>query len=322
MTLSVDDAIERFSPELPLLVALSGGADSTALLLACARRWPGQVMALHINHGLQFAAAQFEQHCRQLCESLQVPFYVAAVHAHHAKGESPEDAARSARYKVFDDLAPVVPAGAAIKSIAFAHNADDQVETVVLALSRGSGLGGLSAMPTQWARTGRTWHRPLLAVAAADIRAWLELQQVPWVEDPSNTDTRYTRNRIRHNVLPALREAFPHILDAAARSARHAAQAQGLLDTLAQLDLSGLVEEGGLPHALPIAELRNLAAPRQANVLRFWLKARHGVVPTAAQLQQLQHQLDACTTRGHRIHIRVGAGFALRAGRLLLWEAA
>src|SRR5574343_79382 len=113
MTSTVDAAIARFTPQLPLLVAFSGGADSTALLWACARRWPGQVMALHINHGLQTAAAQFEQQCRALCAQLEVPFFVARVQAQPARGESPEDAARTARYKAFDALAPVNPALAA-----------------------------------------------------------------------------------------------------------------------------------------------------------------------------------------------------------------
>ena len=131
MTLSLDAAMARFAPQLPLAVALSGGADSTALLVACARRWPGQVLAVHINHGLQAAASDFEQHCQALCAALQVPLHVVAVQAQAAKGESPEDAARKARYKAFDTLTLADTAQSAMKSIAFAHNADDQVETII-----------------------------------------------------------------------------------------------------------------------------------------------------------------------------------------------
>lgn len=321
MTLSVDAAIARWLPELPLAVALSGGADSTALLLACVRRWPGQVMAVHINHGLQAAASNFEQHCRGFCHSLQVPLHVVEVQAKASQGESPEDAARKARYKAFDDLARENSAFSAIQSIAFAHNADDQVETVLLALSRGSGLGGLSAMPAQWQRGGMTCWRPLLEVSASDIRAWLQAQAHSWVEDPSNADMRFTRNRIRHSIVPALRQAFPHVADAFARSARHAAQAQSLLDALAQQDLAAWGKGGSLSDGLPIQGLRQLNNERQANVLRYWLKARFGVAGSAAQLDQLQHQLAACSTRGHRIHIRLGAGFALRTGPLLTWQS-
>ena len=322
MTLSIDAAMARWAPRLPMAVALSGGADSTALLLACARRWPGQVAAVHVNHGLQAAASNFEQHCKSLCEALQVPLQVVAVEARASKGESPEDAARKARYKAFDALAVADTAQAAIKSIAFAHNADDQVETMVLALSRGSGLAGLSAMPAQWQRGDLTCHRPLLDVCAADIRAWLQAQGQHWVEDPTNTDLRFTRNRIRHSIVPALRQAFPHMADAFARSARHAAQAQSLLDTMAQQDLAPWVQDSAVPAGLPIEGLRRLSLERQANALRYWLKARYGVMPSAAQLDQLQRQLAACSTRGHRIHIRLASGFAQREGRLLTWVGA
>jgi tRNA(Ile)-lysidine synthase len=277
-------------------------------------------MALHINHGLQAASSQFEEHCRHLCAGLDVPFYVCAVEAHPSRGESPEDAARKARYKAFDDLALLDIALGAIKSIVFAHNADDQVETVLLALSRGSGLGGLSAMPQHWRRSGHSFHRPLLQVSAEDIRIWLRAQAVGWVEDPTNADIRYTRNRIRHTLMPALRQAFPHVLDAASRTARHAAQAQVLLDELAQQDVLALVGAGNMPDGLPLRELRTMASARQANLLRYWLKTQFGVVATAAQLDQLQHQLDACTTRGHHIDMRVGNGFARREGRLLTWR--
>lgn len=320
MTLSVDAAMACFAPQLPLAVALSGGADSTALLLACVRRWPGQIVAVHINHGLQNAAAAFEQHCRAVCADFQVPLQVVAVQAQATKGESPEDAARKARYKAFDDLALVDTAQTAIKSIAFAHNADDQVETMLIALSRGSGLAGLSAMPAQWHRSAQVCYRPLLDVSAADIRRWLHAQGQGWVEDPTNSDLRFTRNRIRHRIVPALREAFPHVADAFARSARHAAQAQTLLDALAQQDLAAWGHGGGtLPDGLPIQSLRQLGIERQANVLRYWLKARYGVIPSTAQLVQLQHQLAACTTRGHRIHLRVASGFAQREAGLLTW---
>ena len=142
MTQSFAAALQDFSPELPLAIALSGGADSTALLVACAEKWPGQVKAWHINHGLQAAAPDFESHCERLCISLQVPLRVARVDASAVSGQSPEDAARVARYKAFDALARMDSAGAAPKSVALAQHANDQVETLLLALSRGAGLPG------------------------------------------------------------------------------------------------------------------------------------------------------------------------------------
>ena len=150
MTQSFDAAMQAFAPRLPLAVAFSGGADSTALLLACAERWPGQVHAFHVHHGLQVAADDFERHCIALCMRLGLPLSVQRVDARHAPGQSPEDAARQARYKAFEALAHDRQAQSAIQTIALAQHADDQVETLLLALSRGAGVAGLAAMPAHW----------------------------------------------------------------------------------------------------------------------------------------------------------------------------
>lgn len=317
MTRSLDAAMRDFHPVLPLAVAFSGGADSTALLLACADRWPGQIVALHINHGLQTAATAFESHCRALCAQLQVPLRVQQVDARHTSGQSPEDAARQARYKAFSALALAEPAQAAIKSIAIAQHADDQVETLLLALSRGAGLAGLSAMPAHWQREGLDFYRPLLSVSSADIRSWLAQRGAHFVEDPTNQDEQFTRNRIRARILPALQAAFPQFRDTFARSAMHAAQAQEVLDEVAQQDM-GLVcrVRDGVP---VIKLLQAMSRARQANVLRYWLKSGFQVIPSTAQLAELLDQLAVCTTRGHRIHIKVGQGFAQRSGEVLTW---
>lgn len=168
-------------------------------------------------------------------------------------------------------------------------------------------------MPARWERAGVVWHRPLLQVAGADIRSWLRLQGQPWVEDPTNTDQRYTRNRIRAQLLPALEAAFPAFRETFARSASNAAQAAELLDELAQQDL---LRVGAPPH---ITVLQGLSRARQANVLRHWLRVAYATTPSAAQLGELLNQLAACTTRGHRIHIKVGRGFVVRSGPQLGW---
>jgi tRNA(Ile)-lysidine synthase len=285
--------------------------------MACAAKWPGQVVALHVNHGLQTAASVFEAHCVALCEHLQVPLRVQRVAAHAAPGQSPEDAARIARYKAFGVLARMDVVQEAIQSIAVAQHADDQVETVMLALGRGAGLAGLSAMPTRWVRDGLTFHRPLLRVAGANIRQWLAEQGATWVEDPSNADERFTRNRIRAQLMPTLTAVFPHLRDTVGRSAAHAAQAQSLLDEVADADLSGLLRtEDGAPQ---IKALQLLSRARQANALRRWLKQTYAVIPSAAQLDELLDQVAACTTRGHRICIKVGVGLLERRGAVLAW---
>ena len=312
--LPIEQALADFSPGLPFAVAFSGGADSTALLWACARRWPGQVRAVHIHHGLQVAADAFEAHCRALCQQLNVPLTVRKVQAGHAQGQSPEDAARKARYAALAEA--VQSEWPEVHGIALAQHADDQVETLLIALSRGAGLPGLASMPSHWQRQGLDWYRPFLAVPGAALRAWIQSQGHSWVEDPSNTDENFTRNRIRARVLPALAEALPAFRETFARSAAHAAQAQEILNEVAAQDMAHI---GAPPR---IEALQRLSRARQALVLRHWLRLQHATTPSAAQLNELLDQLTACTTRGHRIHLKVGVGFVQREGQHLSWQTA
>jgi tRNA(Ile)-lysidine synthase len=319
VTQSFDDAIAVFAPVLPVAVAYSGGADSTALLLACAERWPGQVSAIHVHHGLQAAADEFQRHCEATCTRLSVPLVVKAVDARHASGQSPEEAARAARYQAFKNaVIPVEYKKLAIQSIALAQHADDQVETMLLALSRGAGLAGLAAMPANWQRDGIQYHRPLLGVSAVQIRQWLAERGEGFVEDPTNADEQFTRNRIRAQLLPTLESVFPHFRDTFARSASHAAQAQGLVNERAQGDLVAILAHEDSA-ALHIGKLQQISRARQANVIRYWLKTHFKTTPSTAQLNELLDQLAVCTTRGHQIRIKVGAGFAQRQGAKLAW---
>lgn len=313
MTATLTDAVAAFSPELPLAVAFSGGPDSTALLLACAEKWPGRVLALHVHHGLQAAADDFEQHCQAFCTTLNVPLTIKRVDGRHAPGQSPEDAARRARYQALEAMAHEQSSQETIRSIAIAQHADDQVETLLLALSRGAGLPGLSAMPASWVRAGIEYHRPLLQVRSTDIRAWLRSRGVGYIEDPSNVNEQFTRNRIRARLMPALEASFPQFRDTFARSAAHAAQAQAVLLEVAVQDLALI----GAPPV--IAQVQRLSRPRQANVLRHWLATTYNAIPSAAQLTELLDQIAVCSTRGHGIHIKLGTGFAERRGALLHW---
>jgi tRNA(Ile)-lysidine synthase len=319
----------------PLAVAYSGGADSTALLLMCAQQFPGQVQAIHIHHGLQAAADDFAAHCTAFCSALNVPLHVVYVQARNAVGDSPEDAARRARYaalaaKVLElnqALGQQNIAQEAIKTVVIAQHADDQVETLLLALSRGAGLPGLSAMPSKWQRDGVEFARPLLDVPSSEIRAWLAERGLTarhpgsadfastlgqgWIEDPTNTDTQFTRNRIRQVLLPALQQTFPQFRETFARSARHAAQAQQIL---AQAAMEDIASTGNPPR---IVAMQDLTPERQANALRYWLRSSHQVAPSAAQLDELQSQIAACTNRGKHIRIKVASGFVERQGEVI-----
>ena len=306
----------NFQPSLPLAVAYSGGADSTALLLACVLKWPGQVRAIHIHHGLQDAADQFAKHCQQLCEQLQVPLLLCKVNAKHDAGQSPEDAARRARYSALSEAVHTHPDLKGVKDVALAQHADDQVETLLLALSRGAGLPGLASMPAQWSREGLQWHRPLLNVPGAKLREYLTQAQVAWVEDPTNQDEQFTRNRIRAQLLPVLEQAFPQFRETFARSASHAAEAQEILNEVAAADLASVLESD----SPAIKALQGLSPARQSLVLRHWLKEQHQTTPSTVQLTALISQIAACTTRGHQIHLKLGRGYVRRKGPVLSWS--
>ena len=295
---------------LPLVVAYSGGADSTALLIAAAQLWSQQVQAIHVNHGLQPAAGAFAEHCRAACDRLSVRLQVIKVDARHGSGESPEDAARKARYAALAQGALAVGA----KAVLLAQHADDQVETLLLALSRGAGLPGLSAMPASFVRHGMRFERPLLGVGGASIRAWLAQRGEAFIDDPTNVDVARTRNRIRHRLLPALEETLPQFRETFARSTRHAAQAQQLLVELAEHDLAAM---GGIAD---IKALQRLSPARQANLLRHWLRATvHGGAASTAQLSELLRQIGACTTRGHAVRIKVAGGLVQRVDGQLVY---
>ena len=319
--------------QIPVAVAYSGGADSTALLLMLAVRHPGQVQAIHIHHGLQSAADDFAAHCAAFCAALGVLLHVVHVVAKAQTGQSPEDAARKARYSALagkirelnEALGLENRAQAAIKSVAIAQHSDDQIETLLLALSRGAGLPGLSAMPVSWQRDGVEFVRPLLGMTALEIRSYLAAQGLSarppggpnigqgWVEDPTNVDKQFTRNRIRHDLIPALEKTFPHFRQTFARSAAHAAQAQSIL---VQVAIDDIASTGNPPR---ITALQDLTPARQANVLRHWLKSTHQVSPSTAQLAELQSQIAHCTDRGKQLHLKVASGDVERRGDLLVY---
>ncbi|GAB4087695.1 tRNA lysidine(34) synthetase [Hydrogenophaga soli] len=288
----------------PLVVAFSGGADSTALLHVAQRCWPGAVHAVHINHGLQAAAADFERHCQQVCSAWGLPLRVVRPCVRVSPGDSVEAVAREHRYTALTEAARDLNAS----GVWMAHHADDQLETLLLALSRGAGVPGLAAMPSSWVLDGVRFGRPWLALPGAALKSHVEAHGLPHIVDPTNADLRFTRNRIRLQVLPVLREVFPSMAQTVSRTARHCAQASRLLDALAADDLLA----AGEPPRL--RALQALPSDRLANALRLWLRRCSAKGPSAAQLDQLMKQVLAATTRGHRLELRVAQGRVCRVG--------
>jgi tRNA(Ile)-lysidine synthase len=266
-------------------VAFSGGVDSHALLHALARlrdRLKGEIGAVHVNHGLHEDAGEWEAHCRELCRDLAVQYVSLPVDARPARGESPEAAARAARYSALENW---LPAG---HCLLMAQHQDDQAETLLLQLLRGSGVKGLAAMPAR-ARLG-AGHllRPLLDVSRQALQQYAIANRLHWVEDPSNRDTGLDRNFLRHQILPELRKRWPVMPALLSRSARHCAEAAMMLEQLAEQDVMTL---GGRGETLPVSGLLQLSPDRLRNALRYWLMERCGTTPSTAVLARLVHDI-------------------------------
>lgn len=277
--------LDRYSEIRRLIVGYSGGMDSQVLLhwLATHRsRWPERTLeAVYIDHGLQPASATWGEQCAQTCRELNLPFRTLRVNAEPAVGESPEAAARRARYAAF--AAELAPDAALLT----AHHRDDQAETVLLQLLRGAGPHGLAAMPAA-ARLGPGWLlRPLLETDRADLLAYAHTQGLRWIEDASNADSGFDRNYLRHHILPLLRERWPAATRTLARSAQWCAETADWLDAEADADLSRVVMTR--PDGLHLPALREISALRQRNLVRRWLRRLHLPIPDARQLTGLLH---------------------------------
>jgi tRNA(Ile)-lysidine synthase len=264
-----------------LWVAFSGGLDSTVLLHLCTAlrdQHAGlDLHAIHINHGLQQAADDWALHCHQQCERMAVSLQVLRVDATAARGESPEEKARQARYQA---LANTMTSN---DVVFMAQHRDDQAETLLLQLLRGSGPHGAAGMPVTAALGQSMLARPLLTCSRQQLQHYAEEHALAWIEDPSNTDTAYDRNYLRHAVLPHLYSRWPALGQTLGRAADHFAEAAGLLDMLAADDLAGV----GTDQGLSIRQLQALDAARQRNLLRYWFRQQDLPVPQSRQLEHI-----------------------------------
>jgi tRNA(Ile)-lysidine synthase len=266
-------------PDVALCVAFSGGADSTALLAALASIHPRVfgLRALHVDHGLRAASKQWAAHCRALARRLRVPLKVLTTKVERSRGASLEAAAREARYHLLsNELRPG-------EMLLTAHHADDQLETVLLQLLRGSGLPGISAMPALAPFANGLLARPLLSRSRAELEAWVREQGLTWIEDDSNADESLDRNYLRRRVLPLIRGRWPGSATAVSRSARHVAEAQAILDTLARSDAA----RASYGESLYIKSLRALPPARRRNALRFWITRAGYLAPDSRRLEEI-----------------------------------
>jgi tRNA(Ile)-lysidine synthase len=284
-------ALRASSPHAPLAIACSGGRDSMVLLhLAAAygRDHGVPLLVLHVHHGLSSSADAWLDHCAAASATIGARFDARRVEVTHT-GAGTEAAARKLRYAA---LGAMCHAHGATLMLT-AHHLDDQAETVLLQLLRGSGTAGLSGMdaanaaPNLLGNPALVMARPLLQHSRAELARYAATNALAWVEDESNADPRFARNALRHEVMPALEQSFPGFQQRFARSAAHAQSAQRLLTELAGQDLRASLRGD----ALDVALLRTMSLDRVTNLLRHWFHVRGLAMPSTAWLAELVTQL-------------------------------
>lgn len=278
-------------------VGFSGGLDSTVLLHAANRhaRDAGlRISALHVHHGLSGNADAWAGHCWNFCERLGIPIVVQRVVVPSNSGLGVEAAARGVRHKVLAEQ----PAD----WILLAHHADDQAETLLHNLFRGGGVRGAAAMPESRGRL----LRPLLSLGRSELEKYAEAHQLTCIDDESNADHRYTRNFLRHDLIPTLESRFPGARARLAAAARRFGEADTLLNELAMIDLGSHQAE----FPLPLSLFRTLSDARARNLLRTMLGRRELQPPDERRLNEFVRQLR---TAGKDRHPRLDLGtYSLR----------
>jgi tRNA(Ile)-lysidine synthase len=300
----------------PIAVALSGGLDSVVLLdtvcKAQAKHQPSQIFAFHIHHGLQKQADDWLIFCEKLAKKYQIHFDFRLLHLAGEEQGNIESRARVGRYEALTDLC--IEYG--VEDLLLAHHQNDQAETVLLQLLRGSGAAGASGMPHSRALNTKegeiTLWRPLLNQSRKNLEAYAKEHKLKWIEDPSNQNSQYRRNAIRKTIIPALEKIQPEAISNLARSAGLLGEAQTLLDRLARQDGKNiLLKEGVLLKQL--LELAKKDLPAANNLLRYWLKTNGLTMPSQERLAAWWSDLNT---------VKVGAQleWAHDEKRIRLWR--
>lgn len=307
MPVDIEGFLQRHCPNARIFIAYSGGVDSHVLLHLCADVpvLKDRITAVYVHHGLQVPAEAWGGHCRKVADSLGVAFALVRVDATAKTGQSPEEAARDARYQA---LQSVIGQGDAVL---LAQHQQDQLETVLLQLFRGCGLKGLSGMPERMA-FGRGWLlRPLLDVPKSAIVAYANVHGLLWVEDPSNQASEFDRNFLRNDIVPLLEQRWPSLAKTVSRSAGHCAVAQTLLSEQAGRWFEAVFDDKD--GSLVVGKLLDLEPAKRDWVIRHWF-ARLGLkMPSKAMLERLISEVVAA--RGDANPLMLGQGYGLRRYR-------
>lgn len=300
-------------PHRQLLVAFSGGLDSTVLLhqlvtLRDTLHPALNIRTMHIHHGLSPKADSWVEHCRALCAKWNVSFEVDYVQL-PPSGQGIEGEARAARYQA---LSGSLLAGEVLLT---AQHLDDQCETFLLALKRGSGPAGLASMPAILPFGDTSLLRPLLTASRSQLEEWAHAHLLSWIEDESNQDDKYDRNFLRLRVIPLLQQRWPHFSRSVAHSAALCAEQEQLLDELLAEQLSRLMQEQG---ALRIEPMLTMSEARRFALVRRWLAHHRTAMPSRASLQRLWQEV-ALSREDANPRLRFGGHEIRRFQGVLYW---
>lgn len=294
-------------PIAPIAVAYSGGRDSTALLYATAQAAQAvsglRVIALHVHHGISEQADAWLKHGQQQCEAwaqqgLPVRFVCKNLALSLQTGDSVEAVAREARYAALAEMAK--EAGA--DCVLLAHHRQDQAETFLLQAMRGAGVAGLSAMPAEAEREGLIWYRPWLNRDRSEIDAYVQQHGLSHIDDDTNGDVRYARNRLRLAVMPTMRAQFPQVDRALSIAAQHSADASWCLQQWASRELGELVEPDSDGHSLKAAALIARPGPERRELLRHWYAELAGRPLSKTWVDRLDAELAAGAAPDRHAH--------------------
>jgi len=270
------------APDVVLCVAYSGGIDSSVLLqllVELRAERPFDLQAIHVNHGIHADADEWEKLCLRNCKQLGVPLVIERVSVQN-RGEGIEAAARAARYQALEKHIT-----SASYVLLTAHHQEDQAETLLLHLVRGSGVSGLAAMPATRAFGKGRLVRPLLQFSRAELVDYAKYQGLKWVEDGSNADPEIRRSFLRQEIFPKLIQHWPGTIKALNRTARHMAEADTLLQELGEADRLACLHEDG--SSLSLAKLAVLSVERQQNLLRQWCRVNGFAMPSTSRVDEL-----------------------------------
>lgn len=294
-------ALSALAPQAPVAVALSGGADSVALALVAAEHCastPRPLYFFHVHHGLMSQADGWVAHLQKFSQELNIPLHVRHVQVDLAAGLGVEGAARDARYTALAQLCLEHD----VAALLLAHHRQDQAETVLLRLLRGTGVSGLAAMQAEVRRGGMRLLRPWLDVDRAELLAveHAHEQRTGWaaVQDPSNTDPKYARGALRSALAPVLNTYFPAWRQTLARHAKQANEVNEVLAEVAARDLAAL-DVKPEDQSFSLLAWRSLSAARQALVVRHWLQEQGVAMPGERRLADLLRQLRQMHALGH-----------------------